>query len=185
MKGLHNIPMEMKKELSRSGSTLIPRDFGKRGSEFTFLHPPPAVISNKHLFLALVGLAFATAISLSSEGNTSIIASVVLGLTFLIVSLTVYLYFKVSSEKIVMLSSLGVQIETEFALGNKTSSFIDISYIDDIVINEAISMHSINYYLIIIKKSRDNLQQLIPLFTRSRIPLADLKKIYRAARVIL
>ncbi|RUS84282.1 hypothetical protein EGW08_007975 [Elysia chlorotica] len=60
-------------------------------------------------------------------------------------------------ESVLILPSLGLQVKTLYYLGHVKTHFIDASHIEDIIINEAITMHSWP-------------------------PLSSLKDVYRAAQ---
>ncbi|GFR90109.1 phosphatidylinositol N-acetylglucosaminyltransferase subunit H-like [Elysia marginata] len=93
-------------------------------------------------------------------------------------------YLKVYSESVLILPSLGLQVKTLSYLGAVKTHFIHISHIHDIVINEAVTMHSILYYLVVVLCDTENgqVKGLYPLFSHSWPPLSNLKEVYRAAQ---
>lgn len=53
----------------------------------------------------------------------------------------VHIHFvKVDHESLLIIRSLGVQLSSSFASGRECTSFIEMSQIKDIVINEAVHM---------------------------------------------
>ncbi|XP_005094401.1 phosphatidylinositol N-acetylglucosaminyltransferase subunit H [Aplysia californica] len=158
---------------------LYHKDMGRKGSEFIVSHPS---IKSKTVFGILLSLTLLASFSMGLHLlDKNILASTTL---VLFSSLVVRMYLKITTEKVLFLPSLGVQVETTYFLGHTVTYFIDISHIKDIVINEAITMHSVMYYLVVLRKEEqsDNIQQLYPLFSHSWPRLTDLKQVYRAAQ---
>eukprot|EP00064_Thunnus_orientalis_P012219 superscaffoldBa00001849_g12253 len=76
-------------------------------------------------------------------------------------------FVKVDHESLLVIGSLGIQVSSSYASGRETTSFIEMSKIKDIVINEAIYMHQIIYYLcVLLKDSSDPnaVSSVVPLF---------------------
>ncbi|XP_059156199.1 phosphatidylinositol N-acetylglucosaminyltransferase subunit H-like [Physella acuta] len=152
------------------------RDHGDMGSEFTVVHPP---LKSRILFTILLVITLILAFSFRLHMlDRNILASLCLALA---TTLVLKLYSKIHSENVVILPSLGLQVETLYYLGHRETNFFHVSHIKDVVINEAISMHSILHYLLVLLK-QDQGQALHPLFSRSWPPLGDLKPVYKAAQ---
>lgn len=56
-------------------------------------------------------------------------------------------FLKVDHETLLIIRSLGVQVSSSFASGRECTSFIEMSKIKDIVINEAVYMVSVHLNL--------------------------------------
>lgn len=161
-------------------SILYHKDFGKRGSEFIVHHPSFNNFGLDLICFSVVAAMVSFYIGISSRDNCVLVC--VSALLCLVLILRFFL--KISSEKVTILSSLGVQIESTFFFGNKSTHFIDVNTIKDIVINEGITMHTIIYYLVILLKNKQTgeVEQLYHLFSNSCLTLDDMKEIYRAAQ---
>ncbi|KAH9490304.1 hypothetical protein Btru_034914 [Bulinus truncatus] len=111
------------------------RDLGDVGSEFIVIHSP---LKNRAMFIMLLLFSITCAFSLRLHLlDENVLASLCLVLA---VSLVLKLSAKIHSENLHILPSLGIQVETTYYLGYKVTQFIHLSYIKDIVINEAITM---------------------------------------------
>ncbi|KAK6997930.1 phosphatidylinositol N-acetylglucosaminyltransferase subunit H [Biomphalaria glabrata] len=155
------------------------RDLGDLGSEFIVIHPS---LKNRALFVMLLLFTIVTAFFF---GLHLLDETILTSLCFiLIVSLIFKLSSKIHSENLLILPSLGLQVETTYYLGYKVTQFIHLAYIKDIVINEAITMHSIMHYLLVLLKSNtsNEVHTLQPLFEHSWPSLSSLKPVYRAAQ---
>ncbi|KAM9435724.1 phosphatidylinositol N-acetylglucosaminyltransferase subunit H isoform 2-T4 [Clarias gariepinus] len=76
-------------------------------------------------------------------------------------------FVKVDHETLLVVGSLGVQLSSAYASGRESTTFIEMSRIKDIVINEAIYMQNIIYYLCILLKDPaepDGVSSVVPLF---------------------
>ncbi|TSR99401.1 Phosphatidylinositol N-acetylglucosaminyltransferase subunit H [Bagarius yarrelli] len=74
---------------------------------------------------------------------------------------------KVDHETLLLVDSLGVQLSSTYASGRESTSFIETSRIKDIVINEAVHMQTIIYYLCILLKDPvdpHGISTVVPLF---------------------
>ncbi|GFO48187.1 phosphatidylinositol n-acetylglucosaminyltransferase subunit h-like [Plakobranchus ocellatus] len=154
-------------------------DDGKFGSKFTFVHQP---LKSKPAFFLLFLTTSVTAFSFGLHLMDIEILSV--GCLILVLCLILRLHRKIYSESILILPSLGLQVETVYYLGSVKTHFIHISYIKDIVINEAVTMHSILCYLVVLlyDPGTGQTKGLYPLFSHSWPPLSDLKSVYKAAQ---
>lgn len=86
----------------------------------------------------------------------------------LCICLLLKLTFKVHKESLLVVASVGVQLTTTFASGRQTAMFYDIADVSSIVINEAVTMHRVIYYLsLLLGHSPAVSQRLVPLFTHS------------------
>ena len=70
--------------------------------------------------------------------NTAVLSSAIL-VTLVGMMLHIHLV-KVDHESLLVIGSLGIQVSSSYASGRETTTFIEMSKIKDIVINEAIYM---------------------------------------------
>ncbi|XP_027026029.2 phosphatidylinositol N-acetylglucosaminyltransferase subunit H isoform X2 [Tachysurus fulvidraco] len=97
-------------------------------------------------------------------------------------------FVKVDHETLLIVGSLGVQLSSTYASGRESTSFIEMSRIKDIVINEAVYMQTIIYYLCILLKDpaeSDGVSSVVPLFQSSKPRLNCLVRVYRSCQEIL
>ncbi|XP_034756946.1 phosphatidylinositol N-acetylglucosaminyltransferase subunit H [Etheostoma cragini] len=97
-------------------------------------------------------------------------------------------FVKVDHESLLVVGSLGVQVSSSYASGRETTTFIEMSKIKDIVINEAIYMHQIIYYLCVLLKEPsdpDAVSSVVPLFQSSKPRLNCLVKVYKSCQEII
>ncbi|XP_030627842.1 phosphatidylinositol N-acetylglucosaminyltransferase subunit H [Chanos chanos] len=118
--------------------------------------------------------------------NTAVLSS---GIIITLVGMMVHIHFiKVDHETLLIIGSLGVQMSSSYASGRESTTFIEINKIKDIVINEAIYMHSIIYYLSILIKDPnepESVGSVVPLFQSSKPRLNCLVKVYKSCQEIL
>ncbi|XP_031721838.1 phosphatidylinositol N-acetylglucosaminyltransferase subunit H [Anarrhichthys ocellatus] len=118
--------------------------------------------------------------------NTAVLSSAIF---VTLVGMMLYIHFvKVDHESLIVIHSLGIQLSSSFASGRETTSFIEMSKIKDIVINEAIYMHQIIYYLCVLLKDPsepDAVSSVVPLFQSSKPRLNCLVKVYKSCQEIL
>ncbi|KAG7316314.1 hypothetical protein KOW79_019855 [Hemibagrus wyckioides] len=97
-------------------------------------------------------------------------------------------FMKVDHETLLVVGSLGVQLSSTYASGRESTSFIEMSRIKDIVINEAIYMQTIIYYLCILLKDPaepEGVGSVVPLFQSSKPRLNCLVRVYKSCQEIL
>ncbi|XP_053193322.1 phosphatidylinositol N-acetylglucosaminyltransferase subunit H [Scomber japonicus] len=118
--------------------------------------------------------------------NTAVLSSAIL---ITLVGMMLHIHFvKVDHESLLVIGSLGIQMSSSYASGRETTSFIEMSKIKDIVINEAIYMHQIIYYLcVLLKDSSDPnaVSSVVPLFQSSKPRMNCLVKVYKSCQEIL
>ncbi|XP_076128225.1 phosphatidylinositol N-acetylglucosaminyltransferase subunit H-like [Alosa pseudoharengus] len=106
-----------------------------------------------------------------------------------LVSMMICIHFvKVDHETLLIIRSLGVQVSSSFASGRECTSFIEMSKIKDIVINEAVHMHRVIYYLCILVKDPSDpemVSSVVPLFQSSKPRLNCLVQVYKACQEVL
>ncbi|KAK8779413.1 hypothetical protein V5799_008174 [Amblyomma americanum] len=101
-------------------------------------------------------------------------------LVVLCVLLVVKLRRRVKEESLLVMRSLGLQTTTTFVTGRQESRFFNRENIEDVVISEAISMHSVIFYLVILLHNVDSkVPSLVPLFQNTMPRLDALKMVYR------
>ncbi|XP_069014590.1 phosphatidylinositol N-acetylglucosaminyltransferase subunit H [Embiotoca jacksoni] len=118
--------------------------------------------------------------------NTAVLSSAII---VTLVGMMLHIHFvKVDHESLLIIGSLGIQVSSSYASGREITSFIEMSQIKDIVINEAIYMHQIIYYLCVLLKdpSEPNaVSCVVPLFQSSKPRLNCLVKVYKSCQEIL
>ncbi|XP_028858604.1 phosphatidylinositol N-acetylglucosaminyltransferase subunit H isoform X1 [Denticeps clupeoides] len=118
--------------------------------------------------------------------NTAVLSCAII---LTLVGLMVYIhFFKVDHESLLIIGSLGVQLSSSYASGRECTSFIEMSKIKDVVINEAVYMHRVIYYLcILIKDPADPhaVSSVLPLFQSSKPRLKCLIEVYKTCQEIL
>ncbi|XP_058469099.1 phosphatidylinositol N-acetylglucosaminyltransferase subunit H [Solea solea] len=118
--------------------------------------------------------------------NTAVLSSAII---ITLVGMMLHIHFvKVDHESLLVIGSLGIQVSSSYASGRETTTFIEISKIKDIVINEAIYMQQIIYYLCVLLKdpSEPNaVSSVVPLFQSSKPRLNCLRKVYKSCQEIL
>ncbi|XP_064421066.1 phosphatidylinositol N-acetylglucosaminyltransferase subunit H isoform X2 [Latimeria chalumnae] len=101
----------------------------------------------------------------------------------------VHIHFvKTEHETLLIIGSLGIQMTASYASGRESTTFIEMSKVKDIVINEAIYMQRIIYYLcILLKDPKDptRVTELVPVFQSSKPRLDCLVEVYRSCQEIL
>lgn len=118
--------------------------------------------------------------------NTAVLSSAIL-VTLLGMILHIH-FVKVDHESLLVVGSLGIQVSYSYASGRETTTFIEMSKIKDIVINEAIYMHRIIYYLCVLLKDPSDpntVSSVVPLFQSSKPRLNCLVKVYKSCQEIL
>ena len=107
------------------------------------------------------------------------------GLAGLAVALLCALHwiFTVTSETILVVSDIGMQVTQRNGIGMESSWFFGNSDLKEIVINEGITMHRTIFYLVAIV-GRDG-ERLVPLFMCVRPRLLQLQLIRRLIRSVL
>ncbi|XP_076021384.1 phosphatidylinositol N-acetylglucosaminyltransferase subunit H [Genypterus blacodes] len=151
--------------------------------EFT-VSSPKVSIGKVMVFTCCVWLV-AYAVFCLTE-NTAVLSSAIL---VTLVGMTLHIHFvKVDHESLLVIGSLGIQVCSSYASGRESTAFIEMSRIKDIVINEAIYMHQIIYYLCVLLKDPshpDEVSSVVPLFQSSKPRLNCLVKVYKSCQEIL
>ncbi|KYO21701.1 phosphatidylinositol N-acetylglucosaminyltransferase subunit H isoform X1 [Alligator mississippiensis] len=85
-----------------------------------------------------------------------------------LIGLIVYLHFvKIDQESLLVIASLGIQMTSSYASGKENTTFIEMSRVKDVVINEAICMQKVIYYLCILLRDPldpQSVSEVVPLF---------------------
>ncbi|XP_036405708.1 phosphatidylinositol N-acetylglucosaminyltransferase subunit H [Megalops cyprinoides] len=118
--------------------------------------------------------------------NTAVLSSAIF-ITLVGMMLHIHLV-KIDHETLLIVGSLGVQVSSSYASGRESTTFIEMSKIKDIVINEAIYMQRVIYSLCILLKDPsdpDAVSTVVPLFQSSKPRLNCLVKVYRSCQEIL
>ncbi|NWU68908.1 PIGH acetylglucosaminyltransferase, partial [Pterocles burchelli] len=106
-----------------------------------------------------------------------------------LIGLIIYLHFvKIDQESLLVIGSLGVQVTSSYASGKESTTFIEMSQVKDVVINEAIYMQKVIYYLcILLQDPRDPqvVSEVVPLFQSSKPRLDCLIEVYKSCQEIL
>ncbi|XP_006001196.1 phosphatidylinositol N-acetylglucosaminyltransferase subunit H isoform X1 [Latimeria chalumnae] len=118
--------------------------------------------------------------------NSAVLSSAIL---VTLVGMMVHIHFvKTEHETLLIIGSLGIQMTASYASGRESTTFIEMSKVKDIVINEAIYMQRIIYYLcILLKDPKDptRVTELVPVFQSSKPRLDCLVEVYRSCQEIL
>lgn len=118
--------------------------------------------------------------------NTTVLSSAIM---VTLVGMILHIHFvKVDQETLLIIGSLGIQLSSYYASGRESTTFIEMSKIKDIVINEAIYMQSIIYYLCILIKDPsepDGVASVVPLFQSSKPRLNCLVRVYKSCQEII
>ncbi|KAI9235038.1 MAG: GPI-GlcNAc transferase complex, PIG-H component-domain-containing protein [Podila humilis] len=93
-----------------------------------------------------------------------------------------FLFFMVTEETILVIRDVGIQVKTVYLGGRSVSRFIDRSKIQDIIINEAITMMHIRVYMAIIVEGQD---KMVVVFQNLLPRLNVLLQAYHGARSII
>ncbi|XP_009210043.1 phosphatidylinositol N-acetylglucosaminyltransferase subunit H isoform X4 [Papio anubis] len=100
--------------------------------------------------------------------ENSMILSAAIFITLL--GLLGYLHFvKIDQETLLIIDSLGIQMTSSYASGKESTTFIEMGKVKDIVINEAIYMQKVIYYLCILLKDPvepHRISQVVPVFQK-------------------
>ncbi|XP_017356341.1 phosphatidylinositol N-acetylglucosaminyltransferase subunit H isoform X1 [Cebus imitator] len=168
-------------------------------SNFLFLHacsPHPTTEERPFSSLPEVDL-YSTGICRGPLGNltaciwlslqNSMILSAAIFIT--LVGLLGYLHFvKIDQETLLIIDSLGIQMTSSYASGKESTTFIEMGKVKDIVINEAIYMQKVIYYLCILLKDPvepHGISQVVPVFQSAKPRLDCLIEVYRSCQEIL
>ncbi|XP_060684297.1 phosphatidylinositol N-acetylglucosaminyltransferase subunit H isoform X2 [Hemiscyllium ocellatum] len=150
--------------------------------EFTILSPKMSLRSVLG-YTAAVWLT-AYAIFYRTQNTSVLSASIVLTLVGMILHLHL---FKIDQESVLIIGSIGVQMNTLYASGRESVRFIEMKKVKDIVINEAIYMKVI-YYLCILLIDPGNprgVSEVVPVFQSAKPRLDCLSQVYRSCQEIL
>ncbi|KAF6132090.1 phosphatidylinositol glycan anchor biosynthesis class H [Phyllostomus discolor] len=79
-----------------------------------------------------------------------------------------YLHFvKIDQETLLIIDSLGIQLTSSYASGKESTTFIEMGKVKDVIINEAIYMQKVIYYLCILLNDPADphgISQVVPVF---------------------
>ncbi|XP_049827567.1 phosphatidylinositol N-acetylglucosaminyltransferase subunit H-like [Schistocerca gregaria] len=111
----------------------------------------------------------------------------VVALWLALISLIFNLLWSVTSEALLAVGSFGLQLTTTYRCGHETTHFIPWCAVGDIVINEAITLQRVIFYLAILPKplKDSEVSEIIPLFQNTRPPLELLEFIYKSIQKII
>ncbi|XP_005343315.1 phosphatidylinositol N-acetylglucosaminyltransferase subunit H isoform X2 [Microtus oregoni] len=106
-----------------------------------------------------------------------------------IIGLLGYLHFvKIDQETLLIIDSLGIQMTSSYASGKESTTFIEMDKVKDVIINEAIYMQKVIYYLCILLKDPGKpheISQVVPVFQSAKPRLDCLIEVYRSCQEIL
>ncbi|XP_075469628.1 phosphatidylinositol N-acetylglucosaminyltransferase subunit H [Ascaphus truei] len=119
--------------------------------------------------------------------ENSVVLSAAIFVTF--IGLLLYLHFvKIDQESLLVIGSLGIQMTSSFASGRESTAFIEMCRVKDVVINEAVFMQKVIYYLCILLKDPSDpngIAEIVPVFQSSKPRLDCLVEVYRTCQDIL
>ncbi|KAL3874660.1 hypothetical protein ACJMK2_037642 [Sinanodonta woodiana] len=161
--------------------------FGELGSIF-ILQRPNSNAANLNVVAAAVIATIAGVLSFTGKVSQLIL---ILGnhlLIFCAVFFGLFIFFfnRKQTESLLILSSLGITI-TRSGVFRDYSKFVDIAEIDDIVILEVVTMHSVRCQLVVMLKE-DNMvekSKILPIFQKFQPRTEDLRIIYKDAQAKL
>lgn len=79
--------------------------------------------------------------------NTAVLSSAIL---LTLAGMMIHIHFvKVDHETLLIIGSLGVQLSSSYASGRESTTFIEMSKLKDIVINEAVYMVNAQYLTLV------------------------------------
>ncbi|XP_073204514.1 phosphatidylinositol N-acetylglucosaminyltransferase subunit H isoform X2 [Lepidochelys kempii] len=123
----------------------------------------------------------------SERDENSMVLSAAIFIT--LIGLIVYLHFvKIDHESLLVIGSLGIQMTSSYASGKENTTFIEMSQVKDVVINEAIYMQKVIYYLCILLQDPGEphgVSEVVPLFQSSKPRLDCLVEVYQSCQEIL
>ncbi|XP_015986806.2 phosphatidylinositol N-acetylglucosaminyltransferase subunit H isoform X1 [Rousettus aegyptiacus] len=139
-------------------------------------------VSSPRLSLRLLTVVTCTvwlaAYGLFTLCENSMILSAAIFVTLL--GLLGYLHFvKIDQETLLIIDSLGIQMTSSYASGKESTTFIEMGKVKDVIINEAIYMQKVIYYLCILLKDPgepDGISQVVPVFQVSTEHLSFFSK---------
>ncbi|KAM6273592.1 phosphatidylinositol N-acetylglucosaminyltransferase subunit H isoform 2-T2 [Porphyrio hochstetteri] len=115
---------------------------------------------------AVTSAVWLAAYGLFVLSENSVVLSAAIFIT--LVGLIVYLHFvKIDQESLLVIGSLGIQVTSSYASGKESTTFIEMGQVKDVVINEAIYMQKVIYYLCILLQDPGDPQgvsEVVPLF---------------------
>merc|ERR1712004_256215 len=105
----------------------------------------------------------------------------------LILAIAYRLHNKVKQESLLVMASLGIQLTTKFASGRTVETFYQVHQVSDIVINEAITMQRVMFYLTILLRDSQtgDIGKLIPLFQQTWPSVRCLTHMYRGIHSVM
>uniref|UniRef100_A0A8D0BS69 Phosphatidylinositol glycan anchor biosynthesis class H n=1 Tax=Salvator merianae TaxID=96440 RepID=A0A8D0BS69_SALMN len=119
--------------------------------------------------------------------QNSVVLSAAIFIT--LIGLLVYLHFvKIDQESLLIVGSLGIQMTSSYASGKESTTFIEMNQVKDVVINEAIYMQKVIYYLCILLQDPMDphvVSEVVPLFQSSKPRLDCLVEVYKSCQEIL
>ncbi|KAM5274297.1 phosphatidylinositol N-acetylglucosaminyltransferase subunit H isoform 1-T1 [Ctenodactylus gundi] len=140
-----------------------------------------------HSLTAVTCTVWLAAYGLFILWENSMILSAAIFITLL--GLLGYLHFvKIDQETLLIIESLGIQMTSSYASGKESTTFIEMGKVKDIVINEAIYMQKVIYYLCILLKDPvepHRISQVVPVFQSAKPRLDCLIEVYRSCQEIL
>ncbi|XP_078089624.1 phosphatidylinositol N-acetylglucosaminyltransferase subunit H isoform X2 [Mustelus asterias] len=170
------------KDINGRGIILEPSYHSPLCREFTIISPKLSLRSVLVYTAAVWLLAYAI---FTVTQNTSVLsASIIVTLLGMILHLHL---FKIDQESVLIIGSIGVQMNTLYASGRENVRFIEMKKVKDIVINEAIYMKVI-YYLCILLIDPGNprgVSEVVPVFQSAKPRLDCLSQVYRSCQEIL
>ncbi|NWR10935.1 PIGH acetylglucosaminyltransferase, partial [Paradoxornis webbianus] len=136
---------------------------------------------------AATSAVWLAAYGLFALSENSMVLSAAIFIT--LIGLIIYLHFvKIDQESLLVIGSLGIQVTSSYASGKESTIFIEMGQVKDVVINEAIHMQKVIYYLCILLQDPEDPQgisEVVPLFQSSKPRLDCLIEVYKSCQEIL
>ncbi|XP_023718294.1 phosphatidylinositol N-acetylglucosaminyltransferase subunit H-like [Cryptotermes secundus] len=156
---------------------IISHDSSNLCFEFTVKNVSVFFTGKKFVFSVFVIVSLLAALDIHNPN-----LYVVVVLIFVIGRLIAELLWSVNSESVLLVAPVGLQLTATYQFGRQTSQFIPWHFITDVIINEAITLHRVVYYLAVLLEQpyhETTRKKLIPLFQHTRPRLACLEMIYQ------
>lgn len=124
---------------------------------------------------------------LLTESHFHLDICLVVALWLALISLIFNLLWSVTTEALLVVGSFGLQLTTTYRCGHEMTHFIPWCDVGDIVINEAITLQRVIFYLAILPKLHKDskITEIVPLFQNTRPPLELLEYMYKSIQKII
>ncbi|KAI8619599.1 GPI-GlcNAc transferase complex, PIG-H component-domain-containing protein [Chytriomyces sp. MP71] len=133
--------------------------------------------------IAVMGAFAAVVVGHLAQTSTSLWDSILVRL--LIPIFILWLYWRsgtVREESLLVIRNVGLQTRTTNALGSSSTTFVPVSKVAEVIVNEGITMFQVRYYLAVVVSDR---KEMLVIFESFLPKLEYLKPVYWETRRIL